>query len=334
MHFLWNLVFGIWIFSSASSVAATFSEDFSADPLARGWRTFGDASLFHWNTSSRNLEVTWDSARTNSGFFIPLGTILSRSDDFSLSFDLRLRDIAFGTSPDKPYTFEIGLGFLQLSSAIATNFYRGAGTSSVGPRNLVEFDYFPDSGFGATFSLSIAMTNHVIGYSHNFPLVMTTNDLYQVTMTFAASNRVLHTRVLKNGLPYSSGTSNSLADLPLSGIQDFRVDALAISSYSDAVQVGPPAFWGSVLAHGAVDNIVATVPDPPVRSLAMVRSNKAWRAQFLSRTNWQYTLERTTDLDSWAAITGTNNGTGSTITFQDTNSPSTQAFYRVRATKP
>lgn len=42
--------------------AATFTEDFSNNPAANGWRVFGDPNLFHWNATNENLEVTWDLA--------------------------------------------------------------------------------------------------------------------------------------------------------------------------------------------------------------------------------------------------------------------------------
>src|SRR5262245_935448 len=73
--------------------AAVFEEDFSSDPVAHGWNIFGKTNLFHWNSTNQNLEVTWDSSKTNSYFFKPLGTIGTASDSFSLSFDLVLLDI-------------------------------------------------------------------------------------------------------------------------------------------------------------------------------------------------------------------------------------------------
>src|SRR4051812_43479302 len=81
------LVFAFAMFLSFVN-AASVSEDFSADPNTRGWRSFGDASLFHWNATNQNLGVTWDSSGTNSYFWLPLHTIISKSDEFSLTFDL------------------------------------------------------------------------------------------------------------------------------------------------------------------------------------------------------------------------------------------------------
>lgn len=316
--------------------AATISQDFNSNPIARGWQVHGDASLFQWNAGNQNLEVTWDSSRTNSYFWLSLGNILSRNDDFAVSFDLRLRDITIGISTNKPYTFEIAVGFLSMTNAVATNFFRGAGHSAFGPRNLVEFAYFPDSGFGATFAPTIATSNNVVVFnSSNHPLEITPDDLFQVSMAFSASNRTLRTAVLKNGAPYGLQPGNVIHETILSTSQDFRVDALAIMSYSDAVQVGPREWWGSVLAHGTVDNLAVTMPGPPVAAMTVLKTNNAWTARFVSRTNWSYTLERSADLVRWSNASPTNSGTGGLLMLQDKNSATGErAFYRVRAEKP
>ena len=124
-----------------STRAATITEDFATDPRTRGWTLFGDSTLFVWNAASDNVSVTWDSSRTNSYFYLPLGTILPRADDFSLALDLKISDIAAGVT--KPSTFELAFGFLNLVDATKTNFFRGNGLDSP---NLVEFDYFPAAG--------------------------------------------------------------------------------------------------------------------------------------------------------------------------------------------
>ena len=144
---LWGLV--------AASIcgAATFQEDFSSDPLQNGWKMFGDTNLFQWDSINQNLEVTWDSSQTNSYFYHSLGTIVAKSDDFSLSYDLQLSDIAIGVNPNKTNTFELVVGFINSASATSTNLERGAGINAAhGARNTCEFDYFPDSGYGATIS--------------------------------------------------------------------------------------------------------------------------------------------------------------------------------------
>jgi hypothetical protein len=316
--------------------AATLNEGFATDPLGRGWRTFGDATLFHWNPTNQNLEVTWDSSRTNSYFQLPLGTILSKSDDFSLAFDLRLRDIAVGVNPGKPDTFEIAIGFLNSVNSTNTNYFRGMGVSSAyGVRNTIEFDYFPATAvISATFAPTAISSNNQVKFSDNHPLVMTTNDLFHIAMSYTASNQLLRTTVTRNGAPYGLSPSNTIKDLSLAGHPDFRVDRLAVMNYSDALQIGPTQFWGSVLAHGTVDNFAVTVPDPPVANFTGTKSNAVWRGAFVSRTNWFYSLERTVDFNSWAVASPTNTGTGGAMQLLDTNGPAGGAFYRIKASKP
>ena len=315
--------------------AAVFQENFATDPFARGWRTFGDASLFRWNPTNQNLEVAWDSSRTNSFYFLPLGTIVTKSDDFSFSFDVRLSDIRLGNTPDKTNEFQIALGLMNYGSATRTNAFRGAGQSAAyGIRNLVEFDYFPDAGFGETFASTVVSTNNRIYPVHNFPLRMTTGDTFRITMTYAAGNQLLRTIATKNGAPFGLGSGNALGDLSLAGRNDFRVDSFAIISYSDAIQTGPPAFHGSVLAHGVVDNVQVVVPAPPVSNVQLAFENSRWRAQFSSATSWTYTLERCTDLLLWTPVSTAADGTGAMLSLQDTNSSTSQSFYRVRAERP
>jgi len=81
--------------------AATIGENFATNPLLRGWRVFGNTNLFRWNAAGQNVGVTWDSSHTNSYFYMPLGTILNRQDDFSVAFDLQLIDVAAGVNPEK-----------------------------------------------------------------------------------------------------------------------------------------------------------------------------------------------------------------------------------------
>jgi hypothetical protein len=125
-----------------------------------------------------------------------------------------------------------------------------------------------------------------------------------------------------------------LKDLVLTNHPDFRVDRVAVINYSDALQAGSPQFWGSILAHGIVDNIVVTVPTPPVANLTGVTSNGIFRASFLSRSNWTYSLERTFDFATWTAISPTSSGTAATMTFTDTNVTEASAFFRVSAVRP
>ncbi|HEX9047262.1 MAG TPA: hypothetical protein VF988_09570, partial [Verrucomicrobiae bacterium] len=112
-------------------------------------------------------------------------------------------------------------------------------------------------------------------------------------------------------------------------IGEFRLDAVSVSSYSGAGQ-DPTYPVGSVLAHGTVDNFVATLP-PPSRNLACAFNGSHAQVNFATFTNWTYTLQRSTDMVNWSDASAPVSGTGGTMTLSDTNAPSPQAFYRVRA---
>ena len=317
--------------------AATIAENFSNDPRGHGWKTFGDTNLFRWNATNQNLEVTWDSSRTNSFFHLPLGTIVSKSDDFAVAFDLRMRDLAIGTSAGKPDTFEIALGLISSVSSTNPNYFRGTGQSATyGVKNTVEFDYFPPTAvISATFAPTIIASNALVSFSDNHDgVVLTTNDLFHITMTYTASNRVMKTAITRNGLPYGAPPGNTIKDMTLAIDRDFRVDRLAVINYSDALQVGQTQYWGSVLAHGTVDNLLVTVPDAPVENLTATKSNSTWRATFTTKTNWFYSLERSVDFATWNVTSTTNGGTGGAMVLQDTNVPGNGVFYRVKAVKP
>jgi len=68
---------GSFVLFATRSGATTITEDFSTDPVPRGWKMFGDTRLFQWDSTSQTLAVTWDSSQTNSYFYHPLGTILT-----------------------------------------------------------------------------------------------------------------------------------------------------------------------------------------------------------------------------------------------------------------
>ena len=76
-----------------------------------------------------------------------------------------------------------------------------------------------------------------------------------------------------NGQNYSS-----LPSVFAGPITDFRIDTLSISSYG-----GGPA---ATPAQGNVDNIVISLPSPPVQNLTGILTNHIWQMQILSLTNW------------------------------------------------
>ena len=315
----------LWVFAVLNAGAASVTENFSSSPSSSGWRVFGDASLFTWNSNAQHLEVTWDSSRGNSYFFHPLGTILGKDDEFSLSFDVRLTDISSGIAPDKPYTFQLALGFLHLATAANSNFVRGSGTQSP---NLVEWNYFPAFlAFEPTIAQAIVSTNGQWLYDHENLLPMTTGDLFHVEMQFR--NRTLTSTITRNGATYGSPQTIRLrVDDP-----DFRVDTVAVSSYSDGGQ--DPPYAGSILAHGIVDNIAWNVPDPPVTQITGRFDEDNWRVEFSARTNWIYVLERTREFQNWRPVVTNAPLTDGPMSLTDSESAGeTLRLYRVRAERP
>lgn len=303
--------------------AATFTESFTAAPAANGWQSFGNANLFQWDSTNQNLYVTWDSAQTNSYAYRPLGTILTRTDVFSASFDLTFDDYAAGVDPEKTGAAPVALGFFNLAEAKRTNFFRGVGQNNTyGARSLVEFNFFPPFEiYSPTIGQVVVSTNAQWLYNHSNLLPMTTGQTFRVTMSY--SNATLTTTVTNNGIKYGVPQI-----IPVPTTRDFRCDAFSISSYTDAMSTS------SLLAHGRVDNLVLTLPPPPIQGMTGGFNGSSWRVQFISQTNWLYTLERTTNFSAWNAVSSSQPGNNNLLPLTDPLPPTAQAAYRVRAERP
>ena len=304
----------------SEAFGATIEEDFAADPASRGWRIFGEAELFVWDPGAQNLQVTWDSSKPNSYFYRPLGTVLGKSDDVRISFDLRLEEIVAGVNPEKPFTFELAAGLINLKDATSSAFLRGTGSQSP---NLLELDYFPDTGFGATVSPIIVSSNNQFFPSFTAPLAFTIGNLFHIEMRYTATNQTLATTLSRDGEALSGVKVVQLG----SGFTDYRVDALSISSYSDE------GAGGSVFAKGRVDDVTIEFPDPPRIELRGAIVEEGMEARFVGRTNWLFTLERTADWKEWRIVSPTIIGDGSEQLLRDeaAPAPASAAFYRVRA---
>jgi hypothetical protein len=333
---------GVFVLSVAR--ATTIAENFTTNPLQNGWQIFGDTNLFQWDSTNQNLGVTWDSSRTNSYFYHPLGTILTREDDFSIEFYLRMNDIGSGTEPGKTGPMELAVGFMNLAGATSTNFMRGVYypiSAPTGAVNLVEFDYFPSGyyDFGGIFPVNATTQPVFISTNGTFaPTVLAqyvfelpTNQTVHVSMAYTATNQTMVT-VLTNEAWFIQLPNVVLTDggnSLFTEADNFHLDTISISSYSS---VGDD--YDSVLAHGVVDNVVVTVPPPPVQNFTGSFTNVVWQGQFLSRSNWLYAIERTTDFASWTNASPTTLGNATNLFLQDTNPPVDKAFYRVRAERP
>lgn len=309
------------ILCAVSSLGATFQEDFSCDPSTRGWKTFGTTNLFQWDATHHNLQVTWDSSQPNSYFYHPLGTVLAKEDGFSVEFDLQINDAQYTG------VYEAAVGLFHVADATSPTFSRPAADAP----NLFEFDYFPDDGSGEP-NIAATMTDttaSATNWGHFYfifdVLPMASGVTYHVRLNHPAGQAAIEANVFANGQLYSSMPLQYPAQMV-----DIRLDAFAVSSYSAAGDT-----WGdSILAHGTLANVLVTMPSPPVQQIINSFSNGHWQVQFGAKTNWLYTLERTSDLKAWADASAATPGVSGLMTLADTNSPTRQAFYRIRAERP
>ena len=298
----------------SSGKAATITETFTNNPLANGWSIFGETNLFNWNATIQDLEVTWDSSQPVSFFYRPLGTVLAVEDDFTLSFDLRVNDaVGYG------YSMQLAVDLFHYTDATNALYSHALGTLP----NVCEFAYFPgtdevDDSIDAT--LIDANADYFFSYDNQS---LNPGVTYSVTLTHTAGATNVTGQVFADGVPYST--------FPLaypSSLGDFRLDTLSISCFQD------DGYGDSILAHGSVANLVVTLPPPPVQQLAGYLTNGTWAATFLSRTNWNYTLERSADLQNWTDVSADNAGNGTNLVLFDTSPPAASAFYRILAERP
>ncbi len=300
------------------------SEKFASDPAASGWQIHGDAGLFRWNDTNQNLEVTWNSAKPTSYFYLPLGSRISSTNDFILGFDLRMQDLAVGTTPGNPWSFQIAVSLLNYTNATNTLHSRAAGYFP----DVVEFNFFPYAGgaFGpGVWATAISSAGDFSSGGFTEWVDLETNLVYHVEMRYIAVERRLVTRMTRDGKPFGP-----LLDAYLgSTFGDFQLDTLAISSYNDAV----PWEGGSVLAHGSIDNLAFVTP-PPIEKHTGSVSQGFWETRFLSKAGWNYQLKRSTDLKTWENAGTVVSGTGETLTLKDPAALTGAGFYRVEALLP
>ena len=321
-------VASLLVLTVTSASATTLTESFTHDPSAEGWQVFGNPDLFQWDAGNQNLAVTWNSTNANSYFYHPLGVTLTSASNFMFAVDFKLQDMAIGTTPGKPQNFQVAFGLLNFAEATSDGFLVGTGTNA---SDIVELDYFPDSGYGASVTTPvISSANHFAPGGFTYPLELVPGALYHAVLIYTADNQTLHTTLSSNGVPIGPINDNTLN----AGFGDFHVDTLSINCYSDAGQdtndyLGV-IYAGSITAHGTVNNLFFATPLPVTKIIAAAPG----RIQFASTTNWNYVLERTLDFQSWAAVSSVTPGAEAVLTLADTNTTVAKAFYRVRADRP
>ena len=313
----------------------TVLQDFSKNPLNQGWSIFGDSELFQWNPQLQHLEVTWDSSKKNSYFQFSLKTILTRNDDFQIDLDLRLLDIIGGINPEKPSPMQVAFGFQNGADAHAISFNRGSGKDSP---NLVEFNYFPDTGYGPTIWPAMFSENSVMNFNgnedfHIFELPL--NENLHITLSYHSESQTVMSSMSLDGTAFGPVTTAEISQgaSPFGGkFSQFYLDTFSISTYSDQdLEAGP--FSSSILAHGFIDNIAMTFPSPPIQEErhSIVQGN--WKHTFSSRENWDYSLESTQDFRTWEVIGDSVKGNGGILSIEDFIAElSKSRFYRINAT--
>jgi hypothetical protein len=323
-----------------ASRAATLTEDFSTDPLQNGWQVFGNTNLFQWDAINHQLAVTWDSTQPNSFFYHPLGGRLTRYDDFTFEFDLRLSDIASNVEPGKTGPIQLGIGFQNYSVATNASYLRGYLIVS----DIAEFCYYPygfyDLGGGQIIDsppsfvpsfVSSETTASPKTLSPYYRLKFPTNLVIHVIMAYTASNQTAVLTATTNGVALGSVPDlvlNSPTNSNFTAANDYSVDMFSITSYTS---IGDD--YDSILAHGVVANLQVNLP-PPAQNLTGAFGNGVWQVQFTDRTNWLYTLERKVDIAPWSDASPPATGNGTSLVLQDTNAPTGRALYRVRASRP
>jgi hypothetical protein len=291
-------------------------ENFSVNPLDNGWAAHGDESLFEWDAEGGALTVTWDSEKPNSSFHRPLGLTLTEADTFVFAFDIEFDEVKAGHLDGQPYTFEVALGLINSKSAKADGLSRGTGSDSP---NLVEWDYFPDTGFGATISPAIASSKSQFAAGFTFPAALSAGKQYSVRMEYDPGERTLKTFVLENGKAWKEIQSVKLQD----DFSGFAVDAFSISSYT------AKGTESSLFATGTVDNLAIAVARSQPRIVGARLVDGQWRARTFAFDAAGYLLERSANLNDWHAVGNGVRVDGFYLQLTDEEPPDGDGFYRL-----
>ena len=295
---------------------AWHAEDFSVDPLASSWVVHGDESLFEWNAEAGVLAVTWDSEKPNSSFYRPLGLVVTEADAFAFTFEIALDEVKAGHLDGQPYTFEVAVGLVDIESAKADELSRGTGSDSP---NLVEWNYFPDTGFGATVSPVITSGKSQFAAGFTFPAALAAGGKYSVRMEYDPGERTLKTFMLENSKAWKEIQSVKLQD----DFSGFAVDAFSISSYT------AKGTESSLFATGTVDNLAIAVDRSQPRIVGARLIDGQWRARTFGFAAADYLLERSADLHDWQPVGNGVLSDGFYFRLIDEEPPDGGGFYRL-----
>ena len=288
MKIIFNLVFlvSLLIFKSALFANDWSYESFESNPFLSDWRVHGDESLFFWDEESESLKVTWDSEKPNSYFYRPLGRTLTEADSFAFTFQITLEKVKAGYLDGQPYTFEVAVGLSNMAAANDENFNRGTGTDSP---HLVEWDYFPDTGFGATISPAMSSGKSQFSAGFTFPAELLIGKSYSVRLSFNALSKTLTTDIMEDGKLWKKITGVKLS----SDFSGFQVDAFNVSSYS------AKGSESSLLVVGRLDDFAISMGSSfsDFFDVKIIDGQLCSKAFLVNPDKWQ--VESSSDLLHW-----------------------------------
>jgi hypothetical protein len=311
---------GLFVVSLAH--ATLVQEKFTTDPSLDGWQVFGDTNLFQWDPANQALDVTWDSTQENSYYYHPLGVTLTTNDSFCVQFDLQVSNaVAYN------YGAGLAIGLLHWSDATNVDFSRTIGYPPNISPSVFEFDYYPTVNFEGYYNpdsvdASIVDAAGNYNYDDDAQSLLPSVTYHVVLLHYAGSINI-------SGVIYTNGqVMSTFPELnnyyPPGDDGSFVLDTLSVSSYLD------DGYGDDVYAQGTIANLSCATPLP----VQAVQTPVAGQVQFTSDTNWLYTLQQTTDFQTWTTAAPVIFGNGTNLLLQDTNPPAANSFYRVRADLP
>ena len=318
MKIIINLLLAIVFITIESSLSANnlHFETFDSDPLTKGWSVHGDKSLFEWDEDSESLRVKWDTERPNSFFYKPLGRVLTESNSFAFTFQITLDSVKAGYLEGKPYTFQVALGLLNISSAIDKNFNRGTGSDSP---NLVEWDYFPDTGFGATVSPALASDKSEFSAGFTFPAELLIGKTYSIKLIYNSEERVLKTEMLEDGKSWETIQTVEIS----SDFSGFFVDTFSISNFSAKDSES------SLLAIGTVDEVALVTSDTLPKLFGVKINGSQWEAKSFLIEPEIWKVETSNDVLNWNRAILDSDSLNYFQYFNDTVTNKEFQFYRL-----
>ncbi len=193
-----------------------------------GWMLQGDADIFMESAGAGEARFFWNTELPNSSVYFPLGTTLDHRSNFEFSVTMELTSMDIDFIPESFYGFQISMGFHESASIQDSSFRRGTGTDSP---NLVEWNFFPDTGFGATVSPVITDSQSAFFASFNFPVDIPLNEEVIITGSYDGQLMEFRSTLITSG---SGPVEMDPVKLPESDeFQGFAVDAFGLTSYAD-----------------------------------------------------------------------------------------------------